>query len=127
TLQNASLNSATAPCTALSLTTDSVNILITGCGDQTLLQFMKTGKIPFGIQSITPNPASSEIDIVFEGNLRQPISYELIDALGITRQRGITQERDVSLDATGLSPGIYFFRATTDDGFAVARKVVIEH
>ena len=127
TLQNASLTSANAPCVALSLTTDSVNILINGCGDETLLQFMKSGRITFGIQSITPNPASNEIDIVFESDLHQPISYELIDALGHTRLHDITDEHIVSLDASSLPQGVYFFRASTNDGFAVTRKVVVEH
>jgi|GEM_PF-1834091 len=127
TLQNASLNSAIAPCTALSLTTDSVNILINGCGDQTLLQFMKMGKVPFEIQSITPNPSSNDIDILFRNAVSEPLSYKLIDELGITRVNGEILTNSLSLDVSSLAQGIYFFRASTSDGFALTRKVVVEH
>ena len=125
TLQNASLNSATAPCTALSLTTDSVNILINSCGDSTLLQFMKTGAMPLAIQSITPNPASNQINIRFR-DLDQPVAYELIDALGTTRLHGMAEDRTLALDVTSLPPGVYFFRACAEGGDAVTQKVVVE-
>ncbi|MFI5201123.1 MAG: T9SS type A sorting domain-containing protein [Candidatus Kapaibacterium sp.] len=126
TLTNAGIISVNAPCTALSITTDSVNVLITGCGTTTLLDFMKTGKIPLAIQSISPNPASNEIDVHFQSAPPQPISYQLIDALGKIRLSGATKANQLSLDASLLPEGIYFFRAETGDGFTVTRKVAIE-
>ncbi|MFI5202258.1 MAG: T9SS type A sorting domain-containing protein, partial [Candidatus Kapaibacterium sp.] len=77
--------------------------------------------------SIYPNPASNEIDVRFQNALSGPASYRLIDALGKTRLSGITQTNQLSLDASLLPAGIYFFRAETGDGFSLVRQVVVEH
>jgi photosystem II stability/assembly factor-like uncharacterized protein len=97
TLAGASLTSTNSPCVALSLTTDSVSIAITGCGTATLLQFMKTGQIPLSIKSIVPNPAADEITVwvaavgdhhaISVGD-HHAISYQVIDVLGTVRAEG---------------------------------------
>jgi hypothetical protein len=125
TLANASLTSTIAPCVALSLTTDSVNLLINGCGDQTLLQFMKTGQIPLGIQSIVPNPSTDAVQISFINPTSSAISYQVFDALGQTRLKGVSISDALSLDVSSLPQGIYFFRATNGSGFSASSKVVI--
>ncbi|HZK76153.1 MAG TPA: T9SS type A sorting domain-containing protein [Candidatus Kapabacteria bacterium] len=95
--------------------------------DPPLLQFMKTGTIPLAIQSITPNPANGEVQINFFKATSTPVSYQVMDALGQMRLSGAKKGNAISLDVSLLPPGIYFFRATTDDGFAVTRKVVVVH
>jgi hypothetical protein len=125
TLSGASLTSVNAPCVALSLTTDSVNILINGCGDKTLLQFMKTGQIPMEIQSIVPNPSTDAIQINFINPTSSAISYQVLDALGQTHLSGVTGENALSLDVSSLPQGVYFFRATNANGFSVSSKLAI--
>jgi photosystem II stability/assembly factor-like uncharacterized protein len=125
TLANASLTSTIAPCVALSLTTDSVNLLINGCGDQTLLQFMKTGQIPLGIQSIVPNPSTDAVQISFINPTSSAMSYHVFDALGQTRHSGVTASDALSLDVSSLPQGVYFFRATNGTGYSASSKLVI--
>jgi len=124
-LANASLSATNIPCVALSLTTDSVNILINGCGDQTLLQFMNTGKITFGIESITPNPASGVAQITFINPTGAPISYSVLDVLGQTCEHGAVFGNALSLDVSRLVPGVYFIRATGEGGISVSRQFII--
>jgi hypothetical protein len=86
---------------------------------------MKTGQIPLGIQSITPNPAMNAVQINFINPLSSPISYEAIDALGATRLRGVTGEDALTLDVSWLAEGIYFFRAFTSGGVSVSREILV--
>jgi hypothetical protein len=124
TLQSPSLTSVNAPCVALSLTMDSVNILINGCGDQTLLQFMKSGKIPLEIQSIVPNPAQDEITITLSGTTRPEI--EMYDALGREQVvRSTSLPSGVAVDVSGVPTGIYFIRVS-EGGYVASRSVVIQ-
>ncbi len=125
TLQSASLTSVNAPCVALSLTTDSVNILINGCGDETLLQFMKTGNIPLVIQRIVTNPSTDAVQISFINPTLSAISYQVLDALGQTRLNGVAASTALSLDVSALPEGVYFFRATNGTGFPASSKLVI--
>jgi hypothetical protein len=125
TMSSASLTSVNAPCVALSLTTDSVNILINGCGDKTLLQFMKTGKVPLAIQSIVPSPANDAVQINFQNPTASAISYQIFDALGQTRLNGIVASNALSLDVSSMPQGVYFFRAANGTGFSVSSKLVI--
>ncbi|HEY3876791.1 MAG TPA: T9SS type A sorting domain-containing protein, partial [Candidatus Kapabacteria bacterium] len=125
TLQNPTLNSAAEPCNALSLTTDSVHILIAGCGDKFLLQFMKTGTVPLAIQSIVPDPASSLVGINFFNPTNAAISYQVIDALGETRLRGMAGTNALALDVSRMPAGMYFIRASTENGVFVARKFAV--
>jgi hypothetical protein len=120
TLAGASLASANSPCVALSLTTDAVNIAIADCGTTTLVQFMKTGKIPLAIQSIVPNPAADEITVwvatvgdqhaISEGG-HHAISYQVIDVLGTVRAEGEVTGEALMLNVHSLANGLYYLRA----------------
>ncbi len=124
-LIKSSFTSVNGPCTTLSLCTDSVNILINGCGDQTLLQFMKTGEITLSIQSIVPNPSTDAVQISFINPKSSAISYQVLDALGQTRMSGVATSNALSLDVSSLLQGVYFFRATNGTGFSASSKIVI--
>jgi hypothetical protein len=124
-LVDSNLTLANSPCATLSLCSDSVNILINGCGDQTLLEFMKTWQVPLGIQSIVPNPATDAVQISFINPTSSAISYQVFDALGQTRLKGVSISDALSLDVSSLPQGIYFFRATNGSGFSASSKVVI--
>jgi photosystem II stability/assembly factor-like uncharacterized protein len=136
TLTGASLTSANSPCVALSLTTDSVSIAITGCGTATLLQFMKSGQIPFAIQSIVPNPAADEITIrvaavgdhhaISVGD-HHAISYQVMDVLGTVCAEGEVDGDALQLDVHSLANGLYYLRAQDGEaGAAVSGKFMID-
>jgi hypothetical protein len=91
----------------------------------TLQQFMKTGQIPLGIRSITPNPATGSTQINFINPTSALISYQIIDALGATRLRGVTGGEALTLDVSPLAEGVYFFRAFTPHGISASRKLLI--
>jgi hypothetical protein len=127
TLQSASLASANSPCVALSLSTDSVSITITGCGTATLLQFMKTGQIPLAIKSIAPNPAASEVQVSFLNPLFSSISYQLMDVLGTVRAEGEVDGDMLTLDVHSLANGLYYLRARDAEmGAVVSGKFMVE-
>jgi hypothetical protein len=56
--------------------------------------------------------------------MEQPISYELIDALGKTRLSGATGEDVLTLDVSPLAEGVYFLRAFAG-GVSVSREILI--
>ena len=124
-LAGAAITSSDPRCLSLTANSDVVNIRIQGCGNSTLMQFMRTGQ-PFSIQSITPNPATNNINIHFQNASRQPISFELTDVLGAVRQRGVTSEEQLLVDATSLPSGVYYFRASQNAGGVVSRSVLVQ-
>ncbi len=123
-LPTATLNSATVPCVALSLTTDSIGINIVGCGTKTLQQFMLTGEVPSVIQRIVPNPAGNEITIVVAGS-GDYNTFVISDPLGrsytvpTTPQPPPWKGGGVVLDISSLPAGVYF----VSDGVSGARFV----
>ncbi len=130
-LQIPSLTSANTPCTALSLTTDSVNILINGCGDKTLLQFMKTGTISLAIQSIVPNPSSDEITVLGVGLSQATIDvYDVLGRLTTPQPPPIPLHSiggGVAFDVSCLPNGLYYVRArNAATGMIASGKFVIE-
>lgn len=125
-LAETSILSENSSCAALSLSTYTMNITIAGCGDLTLLNYMKNGVFPDAIASISPNPATSSLEIKFRKRTSLPLTYELIDALGSTRIRGLTAGTELILDVTSLPQCIYCFRVLTEDGIPISRKIAIE-
>ncbi len=103
---------------------DSVELDFTGCGDSTLLRYM-ADSLAFRIVSVQPNPASGALDITLSRATGTAVAYELYDALGTTRLRGVTQGGDIALDVSSLPEGIYFFRASTEGATPVSRKIAI--
>ena len=111
TLPTANLNSTLLPCTALSLTTDSIAVNIVGCGTKILQQFL-LGKPPvFAIRSIVPNPATNEITIIGGSGL-----FTIFDPLG--RSYSVPQNGN-ELDISSLPSGFYF----VSDGISGAKFV----
>jgi hypothetical protein len=124
TLQNASLTSANFPCVALSLTMDTENITI---GTASVLQFMNTAQIQFGIQSIAPYPASGVVGISFINPLSSSILYQVIDVLGTVRATGEVSDDELALDVHSLANGLYYLRARDEEtGIAVSGRFMIE-
>ena len=110
-------------CAALSTAnSDSVEIdFNTGCGDSIILAAMNE-EAPFYIKSITPNPASSTIEI----NLSSfaSIDYTLFDELGNSRLSGNISSLQSKLDVTNLPSGDYYIRLNSN-GYVQTRKIEI--
>jgi hypothetical protein len=111
-LINASITSENFPCIALSLTTDSFNIEITGCGTATLMQFMKTGTIHFGIQGVTPNPFSNSTTIKFLLSDHSLVEVSIFNLFGSEVARLFSGmlysgEHSFAWDAHGMPTGMY--------------------
>jgi hypothetical protein len=131
-LVGASINSGDARCLALSTDAGAVSIAITGCGDSTLLRYMKNGTLPFSIERISPNPANDLIDVQLRNTVHQALDYELDDALGVRRTRGTVTSDRFTLDTHGLANGIYYLRvmaASSSRAYGIpdTRTIVIEH
>jgi len=65
------------------------------------------------------------LQITFINPTSAPISYAVLDALGQTREHGEVFGNTLSLDVSRLVPGVYFIRATGEDGISVSRQLVI--
>jgi hypothetical protein len=77
----------------------------TGCGTDLLRQLMAGDSLLLRIQSITPNPAASELHVTISGG--GSYSYALYDALGTARLRG-NCANDLTLDVSTLPSGVYY-------------------
>ena len=71
-----------------------------------------------------PNPATDQVTVHFRNAMQQPISYELIDALGKTRLSGANVEDALTLDVSPLGEGVYFLRAFAG-GVSVSREILV--
>lgn len=125
-LQRGSIVSSDSACITQVFNEDGHIIFVTlyGCGTSTVSDFMK-GKLPMGIAKIYPNPASDYITVSFRNELKRPIQYELLDALGIVRFHNSTLADRVTLDVSKLANGVYIFLAIGDDGSEFSRSVVV--
>lgn len=72
--------------------------------------------------SITPNPASTAVMIEHQTGILTQI--ELLSLQGKTLRQLTTCGRQVSLDISGITPGLYFVRAITDGDVYTARLIV---
>jgi hypothetical protein len=128
TLSKGSITSADTACLEESVPEDGSNVFVTLlplCGVSTLEQFMK-GQLPEAITGLYPNPASEELTVNFRNDLKRPISYQLIDALGISHlSRSTTTNTDV-VDVSQIRPGIYYLVAQSPGGIRATREVVID-
>lgn len=74
--------------------------------------------------SAYPNPASEEVYVSSESNIR---SYMMVDAMG--RQVMVGQNvnaQTLKLDVSGLAQGVYFVTVTTENGVATQRLSVVK-
>jgi hypothetical protein len=125
------------PCVATMDTTSSTSNfqLDLVCGDSILLSVMNGGRLPFSIQSIQPNPASSNVTVTVYGEsvsgVREPgsgIEFEMFDVLGnsvLTQHSASAAEDTEHLDVSSLPSGVYFLRLSAN-GYVQSRQVVIE-
>jgi hypothetical protein len=103
--------------------TNIIHFTLTGCGAQTLSDFMKFGKA-FDVLSIVPNPAANSIQVELKNN-GSLLHYELFDALGTQQKSGTTTNSQMQMDLSGLSSGNYYFRLSGDIGIPVTRALII--
>ncbi|MDX1740115.1 MAG: T9SS type A sorting domain-containing protein, partial [Rhodothermales bacterium] len=77
-----------------------------------------------------PNPFSTSTSISFSLSGPALVTVEVLDALGVVRQRlrgenYIGGEHTVSLDTARLPSGVYFYRLRAEDLIQTRRMVVV--
>jgi hypothetical protein len=109
----------------LSTLADSTTIHFTlrGCGDSTLMKFMRSGKMPDF--SINPNPVNSTLQITLINKKTGESYYELFDALGISRKKGTTSENSFQIDVSNLAAGNYYLRVSGANAVPLTKRIVI--
>jgi len=122
------------------------------CGDSVLAEYLRTGNVPFSIESVVPNPAREELSVRVRQQVNGAVRYELIDGLGrvvlngeffstppaLTPTLGLApvvatfapqgprgEGEDFRLNVGALPSGVYNLRVS-QGGFVQARRVVIE-
>lgn len=76
-----------------------------------------------------PNPANSEVNVLFEESFDEDIHYQVYDQLGKVVANGMIEKgsKDVTFNTSDFASGLYVVRIGSDkNGFAY-KKVVIEH
>ena len=112
-------------CLDLALNTDAVTIDLQGCGDSTLLRYMKSGTLPYSIESITPNPATNTLNVKLQNAWNRPLSYELANALGVRCIGNVTASDHFALDVHNLPNGVYYLRVMAASGGAPFTRMVL--
>ncbi len=85
----------------------------------------------FALHQNYPNPFNPATEIVFDLPVTSTVSLTVYNALGEQLKTLVQQTRfaagthRVTLDAAGLSSGIYFYRLETSSGFAQTRKMLL--
>lgn len=84
-------------------------------------------KDPSGDQniSISPNPASSFINVRNLADTSDPLLYSIYNMAGSKLSEGILPENDDILDISSLSTGIYIINFSNKD-ISVTRKLIVE-
>ncbi|MEP7234271.1 MAG: T9SS type A sorting domain-containing protein [Ignavibacteriota bacterium] len=122
TLEQGPLDAAMLASCAESKTTYSLPL---GCGNQTLSDFMGSGKLPEF--SLRPNPASNSLTIQSSINLSN-VQCNLFDQLGrsVLRREGLdfAGDRKVTLDVSNIPSGMYYLRME-GEGISRGEKVVV--
>ncbi len=124
-LAGASINSSGAGCIALSTDLGAVNIAITGCGDSTLLRFMRGGTV-FSIASVTPNPAQNVLSVRLENPRGEAGRYQIFNSLGAPEIAGNCSGNAIEFSISPLPNGIYLLQVTSPDGFVSSRRFIVE-
>jgi len=94
------------------------------CGDKTIQEAMN-GVLPFSIESIQPNPASSNIEIKLRKSSSSPTDYALFDAIGRTIISNQMTTSQFMFDVSDVPAGYYYIRLS-QNGYVQTRSVAIE-
>ena len=94
------------------------------CGDSLLIQTLAMRELLF-VDDPWPNPATEMFSVHLHNPSEQIVTYELVDALGITRNRGTTQQNELSVDLQDVPPGVYYLRVRVPIGSWEIRKIAV--
>jgi photosystem II stability/assembly factor-like uncharacterized protein len=98
-------------CTLI-LRTDSTTYLYSSeCGDTTIRQFIRFSDPEFGITSVYPNPATSDIIIQLRNASLEPVILKIISMLGTTVYQTVTSfptAGKISIPIIEFQSGLYF-------------------
>jgi hypothetical protein len=104
---------------------NAVHVTLSGCGDESISKFIRSGGIPEFI--IHPNPAENSISIESSVNL-DAAQFEIFDQLGravVSRQSlVVSREKGAVVDVSSLANGMYYLRMDCN-GFVRTKSLVI--
>ena len=81
------------------------------------------------LQQNTPNPANDKTIITINGQVDQASSFEVIDLTGkvIMTQDIRTGEKEIEVNTSALSSGLYFYHIINSEGQTISKKMVVTH
>jgi hypothetical protein len=91
--------------------------------DEVIVGIEERQLLPFEF-TLTPNPASGKLTIMFNGNPPVNTSYSLINVSGQMVMNGSLDE-DSTIDISGLKAGLYLVMISSDKGSRV-KKLLVE-
>jgi photosystem II stability/assembly factor-like uncharacterized protein len=104
---------------------DSIVITVSGgCSTNLLREFLRSGKIPFDILNVSPNPASSLAKLRIKNEFGLMLHSQLFDELGVLKKSLEVTGSESTLDVSDLPNGVYYLRVS-QSGFVQSRKVVV--
>jgi hypothetical protein len=104
---------------------DSIIITVSGgCSTNLLREFLRSGKIPFDILNVSPNPASSLAKLRIKNEFGLMLHSQLFDELGVLKKSLEVTGSESTLDVSDLPNGVYYLRVS-QSGFVQSRKVVV--
>ena len=76
--------------------------------------------------SLSPNPASNEINIQFGENTKQQTQIEIVDALGrvITQQEVAAQSNHIQMNVADIATGVYFVKIQSGNSSRTERLII---
>ena len=113
-------------CLQESLASGQTSFSMSGsCGDTLLSNTIgRTGE--FFIQSVSPNPTTSRVQVLLVRRTNSPIQYVLRDALGKSLEEGTMEQSSNWIDLKQLPSGIFYLRLSTPKTIET-RKIVVQH
>lgn len=76
--------------------------------------------------NLKPNPSNEVLQLSFEGDLQNYLSYEISDMQGQTQLSGTINQSDISIETVHIPSGIYLIRVNTRRGY-ISKKLIIRH
>ena len=90
----------------------------------------ETGAATFALGAVFPNPATAAARLALRVDAAQAVTATVVDALGRTVQTvfegslGAGASQDLTVDTSGLAPGLYIVRVTGET-FTATRRLVV--
>lgn len=77
--------------------------------------------------TVYPNPANDVININLDTKAGLASGYKIVDITGRTLVNEKAQGNNISVQAMGINPGLYFVYLTLKDGNVATKRVIVKH